>query len=586
MKQYEKEYIKQAEEEHRLNNAKKICLAQDRTSTIWKIINQETGYKKVHPQEAPSSEEFSEFFNRQATKPNSEQPAPSLNQNHGKTFFMVPTDRHEVQSILGSMKAKKSEDIYGLSANTLKWVSVDVAEPLSAIINTSMATGSFPRGLKAARITPVYKKKGDKTKCESYRPIAILPAVSKVFEEVILRRLYNYFEKNQLFAPTQFAYRQGKSTTDAARLLIQSVHEAVENRLRCKAQMCDLSRAFDTVPHLPLLQKLEGYGVRGIPLQLIQSYLMERRQQVTINGTPSAFTDVTIGLPQGSLMGGLMFIIYMNDLPSCTDTTTIIYADDTTLLSTARTDEDLQRTSSNSMQQAKLWFTNNNLHLNETKTEQINFQMDRWEQVDNAVRFLGIYIDPRLTWKSHIEYLAKTLSRAIFAIRRIQKTAGNHAAQLAYRSLFEARAAYAIEIWGHSSHIGSIFTLQKRAVRSLTSEHPHTHCRPLFQKHRILTIHALYLVNTLTNIHRTKANIPTQSDIHGHQTRNRNDLRPNFARLATTAQSSKIIKIYNHLQNEWKSLTPRAFRNTIKGHLLEVAPYSIEEFAAKPNTMG
>ena len=232
------------------------------------------------------------------------------------------------------------------------------------------------------------------------------------------------------------------------------------------------------------------------------------------------------------------------------------------------------------MDQAKTWFAKNGLHLNEAKTETLTFQMDRWEQPGDAVRLLGIYIDARLTWRSHIDHLTTALSRAIYAIRRTSKIAGYQAAKLTYRSLFESRMTYGIQIWGHSCHTEAVFLLQKRAVRTLTSEPSQTHCKPLFRRNNILTTYALYLLKTLTEVHNNKSNIPTQSDLHTYKTRSRNDLRTEQHRLTTTAHYSRSLRMYNGLREDWKVLTGRAFKKTLAEALLEIAPYSIQEFCA------
>ena len=238
-------------------------------------IRQETGRQtKNHHHNAPSSEDFNK------TSPTSLAPSISTtgntippNKTCSRSLFMRPTDSKEIENIIQGMKTSQCEDVFGLSTKTIKWVSNYISRPLAALFNTAMENGVFHNKLKIARITPVYKKKGEERNCENYRPIAVLPAVSKIFEEIILRRIHDHFNKNQLFTPMQFAYQQGKSTEEAMQLLMRSVYNAIEQREKCVAQMCDLSRAFDSIPHSLLLRKMDMYGIRGTPLGLIESYL-------------------------------------------------------------------------------------------------------------------------------------------------------------------------------------------------------------------------------------------------------------------------------------------------------------------------
>ena len=527
----------------------------------------------------PSCEDLSHYLQLVVPKQTHDLSATTSTINNvcTKSLFLIPTTYLEVENVLSTIKAKRSEDIYGITTLTLKQVATYISKPLAEIFNRAMQQGVFPDKLKIARITPVLKK-GDAKDCKNYRPISVLPAFSKVLEELILRRLNTHLANNNILAKEQFAYQMGKGTEDAMKDLMAEICKALDGRRKCLAQLCDLSRAFDSMPHQKLLKKLEQYGIRGVPLSLIRSYLTNRLQRVQIHTTVSTLRETTIGVPQGSLLGGILFIIYMNDLPYRMDAKTIIYADDTTLLSTAETNENLQEEAAHHMSQAKEWFTENLLHLNEAKTKQIAFQMDRWENPGEPVQFLGICIDPRLTWNDHVDQLCKTLSKATYAIRRTEKTAGYCAARVAYLSLFHTRMSYGIETWGHGAHTMRILILQKRAIRSLTGEVPRTQAKPLFQKHKLLTVYAVYILRTLCTVHKSVGQIPKQTDHHSYATRAGTNLRPDFSRLTTTAHYTRPVRMYNSLPKEWKSQAPKAFRRTLKEHLLCLPPYGIEEF--------
>ena len=161
-----------------------------------------------------------------------------------KSLFLYPTDHREIEKILKEITSKPTEDLYGINTQTLKSVSVHISRPLADIFNRALEQGIFPKKLKVARITPIYKK-GDERCCENYRPITIQPAISKILEGIILKRIYEHFRKEHLLSPEQFAYQPGKGTEDAMKFLLQKVCQALEERKRCKVQLCDLSRAFD-----------------------------------------------------------------------------------------------------------------------------------------------------------------------------------------------------------------------------------------------------------------------------------------------------------------------------------------------------
>ena len=176
-----------------------------------------------------------------------------------------------------------------------------------------------------------------------------------------------------------------------------------------------------------------------------------------------------------------------------------------------------------------------------------------------------------------MDVLSGQLARAIFAIRRIQRTAGFEAARVAYFALFHSRMTYALEVWGHSPHSTTILTQQKRAVRALTGASPTTHCRPLFRQHHIPTIFAVYTLLCLTALHKIKDSYPKQGDNHAYETRNRELLRGEFVRLSTMDSHANQLRIYNALPKDWKSVPTKNFKGILAAHLHETTPYTIQE---------
>ena len=195
--------------------------------------------------------------------------------------------------------------------------------------------------MKKATITPVHKK-SDTLKCQNYRPISVLPFFSKIFERYLYDRLCEFFEKNSLFSSFQFGFRKGLSTQDAILNLTEYLYETLNNKEIAICIFIDYQKAFDTINHKILLSKLVKYGIRGKPLELFRDYLSNRQQRVKVGDFCSEFTNVSIGIPQGSILGSLLFIIYINEFPkisNCMSST--IFADDTTITFRSKSIEDL-----------------------------------------------------------------------------------------------------------------------------------------------------------------------------------------------------------------------------------------------------
>ena len=226
-------------------------------------------------------------------------------------------------------------DIDYLSTRIIQCGVEYIAEPLTDIINTCFEEGVVPEYMKMAKVTPIFKK-GSPTECSNYRPISVLPVFSKVLEAAVLARLVSFLDAHQILSPQQYGFRRGRSTTDAVQALLDFVWEAAEEGEDVHATMCDLSKAFDTLKHDILLEKLEHYGIRGKPHQLFESYFRNRRQAVFTEGALGTFMINGAGVAQGSLLGPLAFCLYINDLPASVTGNIILYAYDTTLLTRQR----------------------------------------------------------------------------------------------------------------------------------------------------------------------------------------------------------------------------------------------------------
>lgn len=512
------------------------------------------------------------------------------------SLFIKDIDVQETREILIKTTKKCSAGIDEIHGKALRHVTDIICWPLSYLINESFKCGEFPQLIKESKCIPLYKGKGDNRDRNNYRSICIQSQISKVFEEAYSRRLVNFLNKYKILNENQHGFRQNRSTQTAIYDCLEYIYKSLNNREHTVGLFYDLSRAFDSIDHKLLLEKLYSVGVRGIPLNWAASYLSNRTQTVTVNGAKSSRANINKGVPQGSILGPLFFIIFTNDVHKCFNGTgySLLYADDTnTLVSDIDLYKMIDKCNKISNNFNK-YCTNNGLILNSQKTALIRFlpknvSVDYSLYVavegqsirnDNVVKFLGLNLDQKLTWSIHIDILCTKLSSVCFLIRTLRTNVSMDVLRLVYFGLVQSILQYGLISWGSSSHFQKAFNMQKKILRYMINVSPDTSCRPLFRMHNIMSLPNMYIYQLILNIYTNRNKFQLNSDYHSHETRFASDLHLPYSRLTVSqnAPSYLGIKCFNKISKIVPNLDQDNYKNKLRSFLLNNVFYSVKEF--------
>ena len=515
-----------------------------------------------------------------------------LHESYVNNCFFRPTSEDEILKIIKKFGNGKSPGHDKIKIDLVKQIANEIAYPLKLIINTSLSTGIVPDEFKIAKVIPIYKKDNPEM-FGNYRPVSVLPCLSKVLERIVYNRSYDFLTKYDILYKKQYGFRTNHSTYMAVLDFINSVGKAVDEGMLTVGVFMDLSKAFDTIDHNVLLYKLNHYGFRGVCNKWFQNYLSNRKQYVSYNSAISSLTNVSCGVPQGSILGPLLFIIYMNDICQTSKLlSTILFADDTTVFYSHQNLSVLCSTLNRELKEVSNWFKANKLSLNAKKTNlmylgtrsQTNIAIDnnyfdiyldgcKLTRVFEA-KFLGIIIDENMTWKKHIDNVCKICSRNIGVLNKVKLFLPTNALYKLYCTLLLPYFNYGLLLWGNSTkdHINKVFRLQKRAMRIISNSGYLTHTKPIFKRFNTLNIFDMYNKETAIFMFKYKNFLLPKSfenifsihrESHDYYTRNRDDFKIPMQKIENVFKIGP--KIWNELPHNIKiSQTLNQFKSNLK----------------------
>jgi len=373
----------------------------------------------------------------------------------------------------------------------------------------------------------------------NYRPISLLTSFSKIFEKVLQRRLLNHLTEHNILVKEQYAFRTNLKTDNSTYHLTNEILKGLNDNKMVGAIFCDLEKAFDCVNHKILLTKLKFYGITDNHYKLYKSYLINHYQKTLLynkNGNiiTSARSKVKQGVPQGSVLGPLLFLIYINDLPKFVNekSVPILFADDTSILVSHPNPVEFCNTINTVFQILSDWIQNNLLSLNLDKTHFIRFVTknknltelnskfdNKLPPITTTTKFLGLTVNCSLTWTNHIDFLTKKLSKTCYLIRNIKPYLSISTLRMVYHSLFHSVMSFGIMFWGNSPYSPIIFKMQKRVLRILEGVGYRDSCRELFKELKILTLSSQYILSLLLFVTQNRGLFVSNSSFHNFDTR-------------------------------------------------------------------
>ena len=437
------------------------------------------------------------------------------------TMYLNFINLLEILDEIEKICVRKAMGFDEIAPKVIKWAPDLYAPILLIIFNKCIDLGYYPSEMKIGQVAPIHKK-GKQDEKNNYRPITVLTQFNQIFERLLSKRFLNFFEKHNIVTKKQFGFLKKHCTEHAILDLKEFLMNKLDRKEITAVLFLDLQKAFDTVDHQILLQKLYHYGVRGKAHNLLKSYLSGRTQRTKIKNVLSELASILWGVPQGSVLGPLLFLIYINDLPNASELFSWLFADDTALALSSDNIQDLEKRFNCEVNKVQNWLLANRLSVHYMDKTQFmlvqapnkkgraiassNFRLfmgeHEIERTDNY-KYLGIFIDDKLNWDIQVKKLCSKLSSVCGVISKVRHYLGREALMLIYNSLFDSRLRYGILAWGTTSEqkLSKLRSLQNRAVRFITFSSFRTSVAPLYASLKILPLNKMLFMQKSIFMH-------------------------------------------------------------------------------------
>ena len=578
----------------------------DNSKKIWKGINEIVHNKHANPIEEifldddgaiitdqkVVANKFNKFYTTIADKLVKKLGKPAtkyqdyLKNPNEHSIFLKEVDHGEVATLIHKLDISKSGDIYGITPRLIKDAGPGMANNLCIIFNKSIESGVFPQLLKTSKVIPIYKAES-KMLASNYRPISLLPILGKLFEKIIFARLTSFIQKYKILYNRQYGFQSGKSTEHAIIDIQENILSSFEQgRIPC-CIFLDFAKAFDTVNHSILLQKLNHYGIRGNALQLIESYLTDQEQCVQLNNVTSDLDLIKHGVPQGSILGPLFFLLYINDIANCSSILKFyLFADDTTIFFSHKNPQKLEEIINQELIYVANWLVANKLSLNVGKSNVLLFRRKNEKippininingfpiEEKEYAKYLGILIDNRLSFQQHIQHVNSRLTRGIAILSMLRHYVPKTTLLNTYHAYIQPHLDYGLNIWGHTykTHLNSLKRKQRKAIRIMNFKPKHFDPQELFVSDRVLPFEKNLQLSAGKLLWKARNNLlpSTVNSLFQKRTQN-NSFHLPFKRLEISQQSSTYqgVQVWNSIPESIRSKkTLNSFKESFKKHL-------------------
>ena len=472
------------------------------------------------------------------------------------TFRFSCINDDNVLKLLRALPDKSGNDILGIDCKLLRIAAVHISHTLTTVLNQSINTGDVHNDWKKARVTPIYKNNGDLCDKNNYRPISVIGHIAKILEKLVLSQLLVYLTEHSFISPDQSAYLARHSTQTCLHRAVDDWLENINDDQITGAVLLDISKCFDVIDHDLLLKKLDRYGIRDVALRWFSSYLTKRTQSVICHGSLSMFLDVNMGVPQGSVLGPFLFLLFINDVTNFVTDGGVsnLFADDNFIYVSGKSVEEVKRRLQSILDVVADWYKRNRLKINSNKTKimligsrhqlqalsledfHIAYEGNVLDVVTQA-KYLGLHICSDLSWDVHIQHMCKQLSYYISMLRRLRAIFPDTVLLKIYKAHIQPRFDYGITVWGCTTeyNLNKVQRIQNMAARIITGNFDYINCRgvDLVKSLKLLTVRERrdYFLCLLTfkcihglAPHYLSDRIDMVFDVNGYNTRSTNNM--------------------------------------------------------------